>query len=65
MNLALLSNDYDLGVIPFNFNGSGDAITQWCNNIEDLRIHPTDYENAMEKIGVYFYCEAGAENDNS
>jgi hypothetical protein len=65
LNLALLSNDYDLGVAPFNFNGSGDTITQWCYHIEDLRIHPTDYEKVMEKIGVYFYCEAGAENDNS
>lgn len=64
LNLAVLSNEFDLGLVPFNFNDGNDTITQWCYHIEDLRIHPTDYEKVMEQIGVYFYCEAEDENGN-
>jgi hypothetical protein len=54
LNLAMLSNECDLGVTPFNFNGDDVTITQWCNRIEDLRIHPSGYDAVMEKISVYF-----------
>ena len=65
LNLAVLSNEWDLGITPFNFHDT-ETILEWCNNIEDLRIHPTDYEKVMEKIGVYFYYDdEGAEDGNS